>query len=310
MTETADLAASEGQAEEAPVEPEGPTFGLDEVPDTPDDAPEEQSGQPEEESQSTTDTPDDSEEENKGYLRHDDYTRKTMDHAEEVKRFQQQQAEWNQQVATQQAQYQQALTQQQAAQTPQESTLAGQLQQIASDPNLTPQDRAGLGVVANLAKTVEEQKAVIDWLRQSQEYYTGQFQQTNQAVQGLTENQQAALVNDLRTQMSEAADMFGQETVDDQMGFVRKIAVENGQWTPEVNVTTGKPYTVAELVAWGSGKSAEQLQEAKNAQRNGRLAAKKQVASTGTTSGSPNGPALSMADAIAEIQSTQSGGTI
>jgi len=302
MSEATDSMVSEGQAEEAPEVTES-EFGFDASEDTLDEAPEAQSEQTEEsEPQSTNaNVPDEQEQ---GQLRHADYTRKTQDHAEQVRAFDERVKAWEQSQASQQAQIQQAI---QALQTPQTSPnegLVSQLQQVASNPNLSQEDRAGLNVIATMAQRMEQQEQTIAALTQNYEAMSPQVEQATQAVQGLTQRQTAELVTNLTQQKTDAVGAFGQEAVDAAMPLIGRMAVVNNQWTPPANPATGQPYTIPEMVGMVSGKIAQETQDAIGAQRNGSRGAKKVPGLTGNSTTSKPG-AFADADGIAEIARNQ-----
>ena len=300
MSEVTDLAAPEGQTDEAPAQEEA-SFGFTPEPDTAPEAPEEQSGQPEDTAaQSTEDTPDEG-----GYLRQQDYTRKTQDLADQRKAFEAERQAFHQEMQGQREQIQLALQAIQSGQTTPNRGLVGQLQEIAADPNLSMQDRAGLNVIANLATELEAAKQTIQELAQFREDFSQRFNQTSQAVNGLTQAQHQAQLGQVQDQYNEAVELFGRETVDGQMNLIRRLAVENGQWAPETNPQTGKPFTMAELVAMGSGRLAEDAQAARDAQKNGKASSKKKAAPTGSSTGGDSRGSFSQADAIAEIAATQ-----
>jgi|15BtaG_2_1085339.scaffolds.fasta_scaffold01181_5 hypothetical protein len=301
MSEATDLAATEGEAPETPeyTEPEGTTFGFDDTEDTSTGEPESQSGQPEEETPQQIPTDDG------GTLRQQDYTRKTQDLADERRAFEAKQVEWQEAQKAQQEQIQQTLQALQQTQQPQAQTgLVQQLQDVASNPNLTAEDRAGLNVIANLANELETAKQTIASLSQFQEQVAPQFEQINQTVTGLSAAQQQAQVAGLRNQLAEANEAFGVEVVEAAMPLVRRMGAVNGSWSPEVNPQTGEAFSIAEMVGLASGKLAQGNQEAQEAQLNGSRLAKKSVAGTGVTGTSKPGT-FSEADAIAEIGQNQ-----
>ena len=292
----ADLESVDGQAEENPISE--PVFGMGEDESgTSSQAPEVEEGHPENaKTTSTDDTPDPVETE-RGYLRQQDYTRKTEELAQERRDFQAEREAFR----TEMAQLRQQMQQTQQAPVQQQNGLVGQLQQVMNDPNLSPEDRAGLNVIRGLAEEVEAYEQELSELRQIRD----QFQQTSQVVQGLTQQQQQAQLNMVRNQMDEARQMFGEDVVQGAMGAIRRLGVENGQWNPETNPSTGKPYTISEIVAMATGRTAEDRKAAVEANRNGRVQAKHRVAANGSQSGNPPKSFLTPAEAMAEIEANQ-----
>lgn len=295
MSEFEDSTAVMEEPTEAPASDET-VFGVDDTDFEELDTPSEESEPTEEQPENNAQT----EEEKASGLRLQDYTRKTQDLAEERRQFAAEREAMKAETQQMQAQLQQMIQSAQVPQQLQADSLTGRLQQVASNPNLSAEDRAGLTVIAQMAETLEAQKEQIERLSQA----TSQFEQTSQAVQGLTQAQTQAQVSALREQINEATEMFGQETVSQTMGFVRRNGMVGNQWSPEVNPQTGQPFTIPELVALGSGKLAEDRQGAVAANRNGRQTAKRAASTNGRTSGTPES-GWSKDDALAVIRGNQ-----
>ena len=293
MTEFVDSTEVMEEPAEAPVS-EGTVFGVD-------DTDSEELDTPSEESEPTEEQPKNTDEAKASGLRLQDYTRKTQDLAEERRAFAAEREAIKAETQQMQAQLQQLIASAQVPQQLQADTMTGRLQEVASNPNLSAEDRAGLAVIAQMAETLEAQKAEIERLSQA----TSQFEQTSQAVQGFTQAQQAQQVAMLREQISEATEMFGEETVSATMAFVRRNGMAGNKWQPEINPQTGKPFTIPELVAVGSGKLVQDRQEAVAANRNGRQAAKRVASTNGRTTGATEGD-FGKEDALAVIRGNQS----
>jgi len=300
MAEDSDSVEEEGQPTQEPADDE-PVFGPDIPADTPDEDPEPPTEHPDEAPSSSTIDP---EEQNRGYLRQQDYTRKTQSLADERRSFEAERQQFQAEMREQREQMQQVLQQ---VQQPQNQGFASQLDALAQDPNLAPADRKGVEVLQNMARTLDELRTENTTLREKVNQIEPQFQQTAQTVQSMTARQQEQMLRSVQTQLEEAKQMFGDETVSSQMDFVRKLAVENGNWNPGVNPKTGQQYTVAELVAWGAGIQAEETRQARSDRTAASRTAKRSVAPQGA-----QGPSKSRSstyeDALSEIEATQRAG--
>ena len=299
MSEVTDSFGDEGQASEAPESVES-EFGFDSE-DTPDEAPDSpQYEQPEPKA--------DNEAPEEGPMLRADYTRKTQTHADEVREFKAEQARWREEQAGSQAQIQQALATIQAQNSPQSTQPAGlteQLQEVASSPNLSQEDRAGLNVIANMAAQLEEAQYTIRELSGFRDQVSGQFERTSRAVDGLTQAQSDTLMEGLQAEKASAIESFDQATVEAAMPLVGRMALQDGNWAPPENAATGKPYTIPEMVGMFSGRIAQEHMDARTGHRTAVNGSKKTVAPTGTTSPSGSMNSVSQAEAIAEIAANQ-----
>tara|TARA_B100001123_G_scaffold422752_1_gene532089 strand:+ start:1607 stop:2545 length:939 start_codon:yes stop_codon:yes gene_type:complete len=269
-----DLSPSEGQTDDATAAPPAPDNG-----------------------QSTNnDSPADTQEQEAGYLRHQDYTRKTMDVAEERRQLQaDREAFLKQQQEFQEAQ--RAQPQPQQGLTP---TLSQQLRQSASSLELSEADRVGINVVAQLAETVEGLQQENRQLIQRLEGVEPQVHQLGQATQTLTQQNEAASQRQLQQQSQEAVELFGNEIVGNQR--IEAFVAHNLNTS---NPATGEPFTVAELVGIATGRSIDEARQGRQQTQGQRQQAKRQ-AHAGATPSSPaqsSGP-ISREQSLAEIAQT------
>lgn len=290
-----DLAPAEGTPEEAPVANE-PQFGFDDTDQPPAD-PEPESGQPEEASPEEP-----SEDDLAAFRRQQDYTRKTMDLADERRTFEAERTQWRQEMQQQREQLQQLL---QETQQPSGLTgMAGSLQQKLADPNLTPDQRLAVQEELRGVEYVRGLESELAQLKATVENLQPEFQQTSRTVQSLQQMQQQQTLASVQRQHSEAVKQFGEETVQQAMPMVRRLAVVNGQWEPEINGKTGQPYTFAEMVAIVTGKPAESQSRAQTASKNGRTQAKKTASTVGAQAGETARTSLTEAEVLQEIEAT------
>ena len=234
--------------------------------------------------------------------------RKTQTHADEVREFKAEQARWREEQAGSQAQIQQALATIQAQNSPQSTQPAGlseQLQEVASSPNLSQEDRAGLNVIANMAAQLEDAQYTIRELSGFRDQVSGQFERTSRAVDGLTQAQSDTLMEGLQAEKASAIESFDQATVEAAMPLVGRMALQDGNWAPPENPATGKSYTIPEMVGMFSGRIAQEHVDARTGHRTAVNGSKKTVAPTGTTSPSGSMNSVSQAEAIAEIAANQ-----
>lgn len=291
MAEESDLAVDEGQ----PSEDLGDVFGMEAV-DTPSEEPEPQSGQPGAEASTSTDTL----ENERGYLRQQDYSQKTMDLAEERRTF----AAERETARAEDAENRRLLTEAIAAQpTPQPQ--ADQFQNLLVDPNLPPQDRVGLQYLQDLGHKMTKMEETNVGLQKTIDEMGPRSQEMSYALDAMNQQRNDQILKEVDRQLAEANNMFGQEVVSSQMDFVKRLGMENGQWNPALKPGTDQPFTIAELVSLGSGKTGAEVTQARNGLQEGKVAAKNAIAPVGGQEVAGKGAVLSTAAAIAEIKATQ-----
>lgn len=222
-----------------------------------------------------------------GYMRTQDYTRKTQDIAEDRRQFEAEQREWfakqEARLEQQQQAQQETLSKLQQVQAPgaQTASLAQRINEAAANPNLSETDRAGLGVVGAMAQGQEELKAENEQLRQHLDQLVARFEQYEPQVQAAaqfqqqqTERQRQQLEADYVKGYQEAAELYGRERTLEAREFIsRNIGAENK--------ATGRPYTIPELVAWHARVDEQQRAEVQEANRQQQRAARSQA--TGAT---------------------------
>lgn len=287
MAEESDPVVTDGQPSESPAE--GTSFGMitDEVPqETSQAEPEAPEGHTEDDAKSseTNVSPDEQE---RGYMRQQDYSRKTADLAREREALQAERENYRKEVEERfQRQFEELRSQ-----IPQNQP-EGSLTHLLNDPSLSPQDRAGVQTLMQIQQALAQQIQDFQQFRQQME---PQFQEYSQQVQGLTQAQQEAKAKELRAQGQEAVEMFGEDAVRESVEFIRR---NHGA----VNPKTGKPYTIAEIVGMATGRTAEQAQEARQGNQSRRRSVQKTASSNGSTPASVGTKgAFTQADAIAEI---------
>tara|TARA_R110000744_G_scaffold328188_6_gene433860 strand:- start:104 stop:1042 length:939 start_codon:yes stop_codon:yes gene_type:complete len=232
-----------------------------------------------------------------GTLRQQDYSRKTMDLADERRAFEAEKTAFIQQQTTQQ---QQQLQQMQAQQGPAPPSMSQQLRAGLNDPTLTEADRTGLNVVAQMSEAVEALQWQNQELVQRVEQFEPQLRQATQVTQKQQQQQQAASQLELDTQSNEAVALYGEEIGQNQ-GLIEFVARNRGSVSP----TTGKALSIAELVGMGLGRTAAETTQAQQAAQGQRTAAKGQVRPVGTPAPpAQGGGPQSRADALAQIKGT------
>jgi hypothetical protein len=248
-----------------------------------------------EEGQDPAETPqaDDKTKPDEGTLRWDDYSRKTAALADERRQWQQ---ERQQRDDAFQAKQEAWLQEQRQALSPQgqQGSLADRVRQVANSGELSEQDRAGLGVIADLAQELESMKAENAELRA----LTPRFRQTFQQVESLTAAQNSVLKANLTEQFNESVGAFGEETTRAAGDFIRRNI-------DDVNPHTGKTFTIPELVAMFSGKTAQEARDARGRFTSQQAQAKNGAAARGShPSSAPSNGAISRDQALAEMKAT------
>ena len=228
-----------------------------------------------------------------GTLRWDDYTRKTTALADERRQWETQRQQREDAFLQKQEQW---MERQQQALSPQnqQGSLADRVRQVANGSDLSQQDKAGLGVIADLAQELETIKAENAELRA----LTPQFQQTFQQVQSLTAAQQSVMKANLTEQYKESVGAFGEDTTRAAGEFIKRNI-------DDVNPHTGKNFTIPELVAMFSGRTAQEARDARGRFVTQQGAAKNGAASRGShPSAAPSAGPISREAALAEMRAT------
>ena len=257
----------------------------------------EQSADPEDAAETAaakTDTPAASDDDRDGRLRWDDYTRKTQVLADQQRAFEAEREAERQRMTEER----QAVLQQVQAPPPPLSR-SQQLQQAMADPDLTTEDRAGLGFIHGLAQQAEYQEDIIVNLTQRLAQIEPQVQQTGQTLGSIAQQADNERAQVIRAQVDEAIQMFGQETAQAAYQFI-----QNNLRDDIVNPQTDAPFTVAELVGRHSGHTAGEAQNGRAKTRQQRQAAKQQTAPAGAThpaQAEPEGP-ISKTEALRLIK--------
>lgn len=232
------------------------------------------------------------EEDKAGTLMHADYTRKTMDLADQRRQFEAEREGWHQQrEADLQARQQQLQPQA-------EQPLSGQIQQVMSNPELSAEDRMGLGVISSLSQMVEDQQFTIAELQETVNSVLPQIQQTYNQSERLAHQELDAQKVVIGEQAAEARELFGADDVIGAQSFVVD------EWGKRINPATGKKFTVAELVGMWNGKTVQERREAQTDTRRQQGTAKRRISSNGTTHASPTpaqGP-LTKAQSLEQIK--------
>lgn len=240
-----------------------------------------------------------------GYMRQQDYTRKTMDRADEGRQNQREReaiAEERKQLdalrqQTQQVQ-QQALNQ--AQQGPPQETAGDRIRANASSSEYTEADRMGLNFVANLSDTIEAVQQQNQQLTQRLSQWEPHLQQLGQTTQTLQQQSQVASQKELSEQSAEAINIFGQEVTQNQ-GVIDFVSRNLN--TP--NPLTGETYTVAELVGAATNKSVEEASNVRSQHRRQKNQAKTRAQSNGVAAPPVQSSGnISYDQALSEISST------
>jgi hypothetical protein len=227
-----------------------------------------------------------------GYLRQSDYTRKTTDVSEGRAKLEADRAA----LLQEQKDFHSAQLEQ--AKAPQEQTQSQALQQLMQDPNISAEDRAGLGYIAQQAWTIEQQATALKSLQEQMEKLSPQLEETTGTVTQLTEAQNRVQVEVYKQQAAEADNFFG-------VGETRKYGGFIIQHLEQINPNTNEKYTIPELVGMASGKSVEEASKARQGTKKFRQRSKQQVAPTGSTSViDTEGADQTEAQAISDIAKT------
>lgn len=227
-----------------------------------------------------------------GYMRTQDYTRKTQDVADQRRQLEAERAEWykqqEQRLEQQQQAQQETLDKLQQMQAPgaQAATLSQRISEAAANPNLSETDRAGLGVVGAMAQDheaaverINSLEGTIQQLQQRLEQYEPQVQAAAQYQQQQAERERQQLEADYVKGFNEAAQLYGRERTLEAREFIgRMIGTENK--------ATGRPYTIPELVAWHARVDEQQRADVQEANRQQQQAARSQ-ATGGTAAATP-----------------------
>ena len=292
MSEATDLSTIEEQATEAPVEQLGDGLRSDTPLGALDEPTESDEGVQESPEPTNNDTID-ADERHKGYLRQSDYTKGKQEIAREREALQAERAAWEQQIAYAQAQA--------PVEGGGENSSASQYVQLAAQalqqPDLSPEDRAGLNTIYAMAYEMEKTQAELGRLQQLE----AQFQQTQQDVLQLSDAQLQTQTKAIQGQIDEAKEIFGEESVSLSSDFIRRNF-------GDTNPVTGAEFTVAELVGLATNKTAEEAAGARGRTQATRQRLKQGIAGSAQPSAAPNGKGkLSRDEAIAEIKANMVG---
>jgi exonuclease VII small subunit len=240
-----------------------------------------------------------------GYMRQQDYTRKTMDRADEGRQNQADREAIAKERQELDALRQQVLQMQQTAATqaqqgPPQPTAGERLRANANGADLTEADRAGLHFVADLSDTVTALQQQNQALEQRLAQWEPHLQQIGQTTQTLQEQNQAAVQKVISEQSAEAIDIFGEDVAQNQ-GVIDFVARNLN--TP--NPLTGETYTVAELVGAATNRSVEEASNARSQHRQQKNQAKARAQSNGAAAPPvQSSGAISYEQALSEIGAT------
>ena len=292
MSEVADLSTTEEQATEAPVEQLGdglrsdtPLGALDEPTESDDGAQETPAPK------TTTNDTLDADEQHNGYLRQSDYTKGKQELARDREALQAERSAWEQQAT---------YSQQQAQELPSDAPSSQYVQlaaQALQQPDLSPEDRAGLNTIYAMAYEMERTQAELGRLQGLE----AQFQQTQQSVWQLSDAQLQTQTKAIQAQIDEANKIFGDESVQLSSDFIKRNF-------GDMNPVTGSEFTIAELVGLATNKTVEEAAGARGRTQATRQRLKQGIAGSTQPSSAPNGKAkLSRDEAIAEIKANMVG---
>ena len=292
MSEVTDLSTTEEQATEAPVEQLGDGLRSDTPLGALDEPTESDNGAQETPAPKNNDTLD-ADEHHNGYLRQSDYTKGMQGIARDREALQAERAAWEQQVAYTQAQ-------QPAEGLPSDAPSSQYVQlaaQALQQPDLSPEDRAGLNTIYAMAYEMERTQAELGRLQELE----AQFQQTQQSVWQLSDAQLQTQTKAIQTQIDEANKIFGDESVQLSSDFIRRNF-------GDMNPVTGSVCTIAELVGLATNKPVEEAAGARGRTQATRQRLKQGIAGSAQPSAAPNGKGkLSRDEAIAEIKANMVG---
>jgi hypothetical protein len=223
-------------------------------------------------------------------LRQADYTRKTQDLAEGRRALD---------TERQALQQERLAFQQQTTAPPPANPVIQNLQAALNDPNLSQEDRMGLGALIQMQESSEQQQAMIAELTEWKEKAEAHFLQTSQTVQQMNQTQESALDKQKTTQWFEAVQAFGAQTVRDNVKFL------DANWGDQAHAN-GTNLTVAELISMRTGQPFQAAQVAQQENRLLRQQAKQDAAVNGATHHTPDAGdgLISVKQAKAEIQAT------
>ena len=327
MAETeAVLAPTEGQSDESPTN-DIPVLGMgiNEVDTDSGSDPEVGSGQTTADSRTTEGNrpsveSTSSDEDADGSMMRKDYTRKTMELADDRRALESERAE----LRKQQDEWFKTRETNVTGSQPQPAVVPGansemsaqQLaaavqytQQAMASPNLSADQRLQIQQELIALQGLQGMRGEIDELRSFREEMAPLLQQTANSVTQLTQAQKDAHVQKRLDKVKEAQDLFGEDTVK-QYGsqvYMHFNAEDNGN--PMTNPATNEPYTPAEIVAMYSGVSLQEAQQARNRNGRARTQAKQGTRPAGAQQQAPvaaGGALQSRAEAEAEILATLS----
>ena len=292
MSEVTDLSTTEEQATEAPVEQLGDGLRSDTPLGALDEPTESDNGAQETPAPKNNDTLD-ADEHHNGYLRQSDYTKGMQGIARDREALQAERAAWEQQVAYTQAQ-------QPAEGLPSDAPSSQYVQlaaQALQQPDLSPEDRAGLNTIYALAYEMESTQAELGRLQELE----AQFQQTQQSVWQLSDAQLQTKTKAIQTQIDEANEIFGDESGTLSSEFIKRNF-------GDTNPVTGSEFTIADLVGLATNKTVEEAAGARGRTQATRQRLKQGIAGSAQPSAATNGKGkLSRDEAIAEIKANMVG---
>jgi len=300
VTATDPLAVTEATSGEAPAEVSSdPVMGQGLIDaDTPAEDPDDGTGHTGEEAapadaqgaaatETDAQTPEEME---RGYLRQDDYTRKTTELANQVRALQEQQTAFATERQTFLTQYQALIDQQR---NPAPLAESERIRGLATQAE-TESDRAGFGYLADVIAMNERLSQELSALTEQVNQQAPQITETAEATNQLAQQRQNELLGALQKERVAAVGIFGEELVQEHQGF----------WSN--NLTQTKPdgsfYSIGELVAMKSGRSLEEAQKAKAGNGQARTAAKRTLRAPGPAAPAQAGGSQTRDQAIAEMK--------
>ena len=311
-----DPATTDGQATEAPAAPDSPEMGMGAIESaTPLGAPDGGDGQTDEgeaaagddKTPSTTDnqdtgaaTDDDSADSAAGGLRRDDYTRKTTALADRNRQVDAREAALEQREKAIAAREQGGGQPQDGQPAPayQPPSRLAQLQQALTNPDMDGDTRQGLQYIYGLEERNEANETRMAQQETRINTLEAQVKQASEGTQALTEDANAQRQQAIQLEIDEAAEIFGNEAVDGSKAYIRRNI-------GSVNRKTGKPFTIAELVARDTETTVEDARQARQQERQNRGQAKRQASSQAAGATTPDtGGYLTKEQALAEMRKT------
>lgn len=260
-------------------------------------------GQPEKAKPEVHDT--DPEEKDRGYLRHQDYTRKTEELAQMRRDFEAQRAEF-------QRLQQEALNYRQVPQQAQQpATMAGRIQAIVqqaqqsmADPNLTAEQKMAIQSEIQGLTVIGEMASALEDLRGKFGQWEPKFNQYGEILNSFTAKQAQEVMGLAKAQKDEAVEKLGEEVYQAYGDTIRRNFFRDGvihpqNWEPPVDPLSGKSLTMAEFLSRVSGRQLQVTEKQRDA--NGRFVkeAKQKAARGGTDTVTSDRSFMSREEALA-----------